>query len=146
MIAPVHSEQYSPKKQRTVVVCVSAGEMPPDQMMHSSFEAYYMSCQGSTICPKQFSKSQPKKITLMWQLTGIVSFDLLRCTQERNKTLTRARTLPHLQRSDSFTVETKALLGSWTTFRGCTQVSCYSVLYMSLNVRNVGHFKQCSLP
>ena len=29
MIAHVHGEQYSPKKQRTVVVCVSAGECLP---------------------------------------------------------------------------------------------------------------------
>lgn len=71
MIAPVLREQYSPKKERTGV-CVSstvAGEMPPGQMMGRPFEAYYMSCQCSTICPKQFSKSQPKIITLMWQLT-----------------------------------------------------------------------------
>lgn len=60
MIAPVHSEQYSPKKQRAVVVCVSAGEVFPDLVVGSLFEAYYMSCQGSTVCPKQFSKPKPK--------------------------------------------------------------------------------------
>lgn len=70
------------RKQSTEVVCVSAGEMPPDQMMGSPFEAYYMSCQGSTICLTQFSKSQPKIITWMWQVTAIISFELLGRTQK----------------------------------------------------------------
>lgn len=108
VIARVHSEQYSPKKQRTVVVYVSAVEMSPDLMMGSPFEAYYMSCQGSTLSPKQFSISQPKIITFMWQLTAIISSDLLRFTEgkKKKKEITHPPTLSHLQRADTFTVET----------------------------------------
>lgn len=102
------------------MVCVSAGEMPPDLMIGSSFEAYSISCQGSTLCPKQFSKSQPKIITLMWQLTAIISSDLLRCTQ---KWKTHTHFLFHLQRFYSRNkIITRMLnhLHSW----GCTQVTC----------------------
>lgn len=77
--------------------------------MGSPFEAYDMSCLGSTICPMQFSKSHSNIITLMWQVTAIISFDLLGRSQKythslflvskdlnsRNKRITRI--LNHLQ-------------------------------------------------
>lgn len=80
------------QRNKELLWFVSAGEMPPNQMMGCPFEAYYMTCQGSTICPKQFSTSQPKIITLMWQLTTIISSDLLRCTRKNKKTKTNPRT------------------------------------------------------
>lgn len=150
VIARVHSEQYSPKKQRTVVVYVSAVEMSPDLMMGSPFEAYYMSCQGSTLSPKQFSISQPKIITFMWQLTAIISSDLLRFTQgkkKRNHTPTHAfsspkswyfysrnniitRTLNHLQglHSDDllYTCTTVAEYQMWAISNGA---ACHKVWY-----------------
>lgn len=43
MIALVHIEQYSPKKQRRVEVGVSAGEISLHLRMADPFEAYFMS-------------------------------------------------------------------------------------------------------
>lgn len=117
---PQWAMQSKRNKDLEWFVWLSAGEMPPDLMIGSSFEAYSISCQGSTLCPKQFSKSQPKIITLMWQLTAIISSDLLRCTQ---KWKTHTHFLFHLQRFYSRNkIITRMLnhLHSW----GCTQVIC----------------------
>lgn len=90
-----------------------------------------MSCQGSAICPKQLSKSQPKIIILMWWLTATVSFDLLRCAQKKKHSHAHTSALCLISKHLIVlcTVETKELLGSGSTFRGCAQVSCFHLFY-----------------
>lgn len=62
MIALVHSERQSLKKQRSVVVFVRAGEIPLDWMMASPFKAYYTSVKRGAFCRQLFPQITFKRI------------------------------------------------------------------------------------
>lgn len=76
MIAFVHSEPYSPQKQRRVVVCVRISEVHFNWTIASRCEAYYMSCQGSTLCPQLLAQITPKRSGFIWSLMTIISPNL----------------------------------------------------------------------
>lgn len=72
----VHSEPYSPQKQRSV----SKGEVTPVWMTASSSGAHYMSCQGGTLCPQLLPQITPEKLSFIWPLITIISPNLPQST------------------------------------------------------------------